>query len=66
MVLDNLRERIEAHPFFFTLLQMPKAMSKMIVAIAISTIGLTGAISVNNENTNKVSLVFIRTVMVLV
>jgi hypothetical protein len=66
MVLDNLRERIEAHPFFFTLLQMPNAISRMIVKIAISTIGLTGAISVHNENTNKVSLVFIRMVMVLV
>jgi hypothetical protein len=38
---------------------MPNAISKMIVKIAISTIGLTGAISVHNENTNKVSLVFI-------
>jgi hypothetical protein len=59
MVLDSLRERIDAHPFFFTLRQIPKAISRMIVKIAISTIGLTGAIKVQIENTNKVSLVFI-------
>jgi hypothetical protein len=59
MVLDSLRDRIDAHPFFFTLRQIPKAISRMIVKIAISTIGFTGAIKVQIENTNKVSLVFI-------
>jgi hypothetical protein len=58
-VLDSLRERIDAHPFFFTLLQMPKAISRMIVKIAISTIGLTGASRVNIEKANSRSLVFI-------
>jgi hypothetical protein len=39
IVLDNLRERIDAHPFFFTLLHTPKHISKMIVNTAIKTIG---------------------------
>ena len=59
MVLESLRERIDAHPFFRTLLQMPKAISKMIVKIAIKTIGLTGAKTVIIE-TRKRDLVFIR------
>jgi hypothetical protein len=43
MVFESLRERIDAHPFLRTLLQMPKNISRTIVAIAINTIGLTGA-----------------------
>ena len=59
MVLESLRERIDAHPFFTTLLQMPKPISRMIVKIAIKTIGLTGANTVIIE-TRKRDLVFIR------
>jgi hypothetical protein len=58
MVFESLRERIDAHPFFFTLRQMPKNISRTIVAIAIKTIGLTGA----NTDTIEISrrdLVFI-------
>lgn len=58
MVLESLRERIDAHPFFRTLLQIPKHISKIIVATAISTIGLTGA-NTDNIETSKRDLVFI-------
>ena len=58
MVLESLRERIDAHPFFFTLRQMPKNISRMIVATAISTIGLTGA-NTDTIETRRRDLVFI-------
>jgi len=58
IVLESLRERIDAHPFFRTLLQMPKHISRMIVKIAINTIGLTGA-NTDNKDTNNMLLVFI-------
>jgi hypothetical protein len=59
IVFESLRERIDAHPFFRTLLQMPKAISRIIVNMAKSTIGLTGANTVIIE-TRKRDLVFIR------
>ena len=59
MVFESLRERIDANPFFFTLRQMPKAISRIIVNMAKSTIGLTGAKTVIIE-TRKRDLVFIR------
>ena len=58
MVLDSLRERIDAHPFLRTLRQMPKAISRIIVNTAKSTIGLTGANTLNID-TSKRDLVFI-------
>lgn len=58
IVLDSLRERMDDHPFFFTLLHMPKHISKMIVATAKSTIGLTGANTLNIETMIR-DLVFI-------
>lgn len=58
IVLESLRERIDAHPFFFTLRQMPKNISRMIVATAISTIGLTGA-NTETIETRRRDLVFI-------
>jgi hypothetical protein len=58
MVFESLRERIDAHPFFFTLLQMPKNISRTIVAIAIKTIGLTGA-NTDTIEISKSDLVFI-------
>ena len=58
MVFDSLRERIDVHPFFRTLRQIPKYISRMIVAIAKRTIGLTGA-NTDNIETIKIVLVFI-------
>jgi hypothetical protein len=57
-VLESLRERIDAHPFLRTLRQMPKNISRIIVATAISTIGLTGA-NTDIIETRRRDLVFI-------
>jgi hypothetical protein len=58
MVLESLRERIDAHPFLRTLRQIPKNISSIIVAIAIKTIGLTGA-NTDTIETRRRDLVFI-------
>ena len=58
MVFESLRERIDAHPFLRILRQMPKNISRMIVATAISTIGLTGA-DTDTIETRRRDLVFI-------
>ena len=58
MVLESLRERIDAHPFLRTLRQMPKNISRIIVATAISTIGFTGA-NTDTIETRRRDLVFI-------
>ena len=58
MVLESLRDRIDDHPFLRTLRQIPKHISRMIVATAISTIGLTGA-NTDTIETSRRDLVFI-------
>ena len=59
IVCESLRERMDFHPDFLTLLQMPKQVSKMIAKIATITSGLTGVKIVSTEKTNSESLVFI-------
>jgi hypothetical protein len=59
IVCESLRERIDAHPFFFTLLHIPKAVSKMINKTAIITKGFIGAKIVSTEKANIDNLVFI-------
>ena len=59
IVCESLRERIDFHPDFLTLLQMPKQVSKMIAKIATITSGFIGVKIVSTEKTNSESLVFI-------
>ena len=53
-------ERIEVHPFFFTLHQMPKVVSNIIARIAIKTSGLTGAKTAKSAKASIWVLVVIR------
>ena len=60
MVCESLRERMEDQPFFFTLRQIPKHVSKMIDKIATKTNGFTGAKIANVDNKKIDSLDFIK------
>ncbi len=60
MVCESLRERIEVQPFFLTLRQIPKHVSKMIAKIATKTNGFTGAKIANVDSKKIDSLDFIK------
>lgn len=60
IVCESLRDLIEDQPFFFTLRQIPKHVSKIIAKTATKISGLTGDKIASVDNRNTDSLDFIR------